>query len=100
MFSPANLTRLAAVVLMVCLVCSTKNTPALADIYPVKGVWVAHNREFPIGPGEICSSIRLSGVDVVSRNLISELLIFNENKRYVVKQKYAESQHANFDEND
>jgi hypothetical protein len=47
---------------------------------------VAHNHDFPIGPGEICSSIRLSGVEAVSRKLISELLIFNENKPYVVKQ--------------
>jgi hypothetical protein len=86
MFSPANLTRLAAAILMVYLVCSTKNSSAFADVYPVKGVWVAQSRDFPIGRGEICSSIRLSGVDAVSRKLISELLIFNENKRYVVKQ--------------
>src|SRR5215216_7722628 len=82
-FSPANPTRLAAAILIVCLVCLIKNSPAFADNYPVKGVWVAHNRDFPIGPGEICSSIRLSGVEAASRKLISELLIFNENKRYV-----------------
>jgi hypothetical protein len=85
-FSPANPTRLAAVFLIGCQVCLIKNSTAFADIYPVKGVWVAPNRDFPIGPGEICSSIRLSGVEAVSRRLISELLIFNENKRHVIKQ--------------
>ena len=62
------------------------SSPAFADVYPIRGVWVAHNRDFPIGPNEVCFTVRLSGVEAVVRRLISELLIFNENKRYEVKQ--------------
>lgn len=61
-------------------------SPALADIYPVRGVWVAQNHDFPIGPNEVCFTVRLSGIEAVARKLISELVIFNENKRYGVKQ--------------
>jgi hypothetical protein len=61
-------------------------SPALADIYPVRGVWVAQNHDFPIGPNEGCFTVRLSGIEAVARKLISELVIFNENKRYGVKQ--------------
>ena len=62
------------------------SSPAVADIYPVRGVWVAQNHDFPIGPNEVCFTVRLSGIEAVARKLISELLIFNENKRYGVKQ--------------
>ena len=62
------------------------SSPAVADIYPVRGVWVAQNHDFPIGPNEVCFTVRLSGIEAVARKLISELLIFAENKRYGVKQ--------------
>ena len=64
------------------LLCS----PGFAETYPVNGVWVTHNRDFPIGPNEVCFTIKLSGVEAVARKLISGLIIFNENKRYEVKQ--------------
>jgi hypothetical protein len=60
------------------------SSPVFADVYPIKGVWVAHNRDFPIGPNEACFTVRMSGVEAVVRKLIPELLIFNENKRYGV----------------
>jgi hypothetical protein len=63
------------------------SSPAVADIYPIKGVWVAPNRDFPIGPNEACFTVRLSGIEAVARKFIAELLIFNESKRYEVKQK-------------
>jgi len=62
------------------------SSPAVADIYPVRGVWVAPNPDFPIGPNEACFTVRLSGIEAVARKFIAELLIFNENKRYEVKQ--------------
>ena len=62
------------------------SSPAVADIYPVRGVWVAPNRDFPIGPNEACFTVRLSGVEAVARKLIAELHIFNESKRYEVRQ--------------
>jgi hypothetical protein len=62
------------------------SSPAVADIYPIRGVWVALNRDFPIEPNEACFTVRLSGIKAVARKFIAELLIFNENKRYEVKQ--------------
>jgi hypothetical protein len=62
------------------------SSPAVADIYPIKGVWVASNPDFPIRPDEACFTVRLSGIEAVTRKLIAELHIFNENKRYEVRQ--------------
>ena len=62
------------------------SSPAVADIYPVRGVWVAQTRDFPIGPNEACFTVRLSGIEAVARKLISELVIFDENKRYRIEQ--------------
>jgi hypothetical protein len=61
-------------------------SPAVADIYPIKGVWVAPNPDFPIRPDEACFTVRLSGIEAVARKFIAELHIFNENKRYEVRQ--------------
>jgi len=61
-------------------------SPAVADIYPIKGVWVAPNRDFPIRPDEACFTVRRSGIEAVTRKFIAELHIFNENKRYEVRQ--------------
>ena len=62
------------------------SSPAVADIYPIKGVWVAPNPDFPIRPDEACFTVRLSGIEAVTRKFIAELHIFNENKRYEVRQ--------------
>jgi hypothetical protein len=62
------------------------SSAAAADIYPVNGVWVAPNLDFPIGADEACFTIRLLGVEAIAWNSIAEILIFNENKRYDVKQ--------------
>ncbi len=62
------------------------SSPAAADIYPVNGIWVTLNPDFPIGANEACFNIRVSGVEAVVRKSIAEMLIFNENKRYDVKQ--------------
>jgi hypothetical protein len=62
------------------------SSPAAADVYPVNGIWVAPNPDFPIGTDEACLTIRLSGVEAVVRKSIAEMVIFNENKRYDVKQ--------------
>jgi hypothetical protein len=61
------------------------SSPAIAEIYPIRGVWVAPNRDFPVGPNEACFTVRMSGIEAVARKLITGLLIFNENKRYEVK---------------
>ena len=61
-------------------------TPAVADIYPIKGVWAAPNPDFLIRRDEACFTVRLSGIEAVTRKLIAELHIFNENKHYEVRQ--------------
>ena len=78
--------RLAGCAQLMGLVGLLLSSPAVADIYPIRGVWVAPNRDFPVGPNEACFTVRMSGIEAVARKLISELLIFNENKRYGVKQ--------------
>ena len=77
---------LAACAQLMSLVGLLLSSPAVADIYPIKGVWVAPNSDFPVRPDEACFTVRLSGVEAVARKLIAELHIFNESKRYEVRQ--------------
>lgn len=60
------------------------SSPAIADVYPVTGIWVTLDPNFPIGVDEACFTVRLSGVEAVGRHLIAEMLIFNGDKRYDV----------------
>jgi hypothetical protein len=78
--------RLAACVQLMVLVGLVLSSPAVADIYPIKGVWVAPNSDFPVRQDEACFTVRLSGIQAVTRKFIAQLLIFNENKRYEVRQ--------------
>ena len=58
---------------------------AVADIYPVNGVWVAPDLEFPVGIDAACFSLRTSGVQAVAKRSIGQLVIFNESTRYDLK---------------
>ena len=78
--------RLAACAQLMGLVGLLLSSPAAADIYPIKGVWVAPNSDFPVRPDEACFTVRVSGIQAVTRKFIAQLLIFNENKRYEVRQ--------------
>ena len=78
--------RIADCALLTGLVCLLLYSSAVADIYPIKGVWIAPNPDFPIRRDEACFTVRLSGIEAVTRKLIAELHIFNENKRYEVRQ--------------
>jgi hypothetical protein len=62
------------------------SSPAIADVYPVTGIWVTLDPAFPIGADEACFAVRLSGVEAVGRDSIAEMLIFNGDKRYDVKE--------------
>src|SRR3954469_25284560 len=57
-------------------------SPALADVYPVTGVWVTQDSNFPVGSYEACFAIRLSGLAAVNRNSIAEMMIFNGEYRW------------------
>ena len=78
--------RLADVARLAGLVGLLLSSAAAADIYPIKGVWVAPNPDFPSTPDEACFTVRLSGIEAVTRKVIAELLIFNQKKRYEVRQ--------------
>ena len=58
---------------------------AVAEIYPVNGVWTAIGPAFPINRHEACLSLKTFGTEAVSRKSIPELIIFTKGKRYVVK---------------
>src|ERR1700721_761686 len=58
---------------------------AVAETYPVNGVWTAIGPAFPINRHEACLSLKTFGTEAVSRKSIPELIIFTKGKRYVVK---------------
>jgi hypothetical protein len=59
--------------------------PAAAEVYPVSGVWVAIDTEFPAAANETCIAIKTFGVEAVSKKSISEMIIFAGQKRFDVK---------------
>jgi hypothetical protein len=59
--------------------------PAAAQAYPVSGVWVAIDTDFPAAANEACLAIKTFGVEAVSKKSITELIIFAKDKRYDVK---------------
>jgi hypothetical protein len=59
--------------------------PAAAEVYPVSGVWVAIDTDFPAAANEICLAVKTFGVEAVSKKSISEMIIFAKDKRYDVK---------------
>ena len=58
---------------------------AVAEVYPVNGVWIAIGPGFPINRHEACISLKTFGTEAVARKSIPELIIFTKNKRYHVK---------------
>jgi|UPI0004852364 hypothetical protein len=65
--------------------CLFLSSPAVAEIYPVNGVWVVPDHEFPMGTDAACFSLRTSGVQAVAKKMIGQLIIFNEGIRYDLK---------------
>jgi hypothetical protein len=62
------------------------SVPAAADVtYPISGVFAAINPEFPNATIEICTAVKIFGVEAVSEKSISELITFAKDKRYDVK---------------
>jgi hypothetical protein len=69
--------------LLICLVlCSSA---AMADVYPVHGVWVAMASDFLVDRDEPCLALKTFGTEAVSRKSIPELIIFTKDRRYDVK---------------
>jgi hypothetical protein len=61
------------------------SVPAAAEVYPVSGVWTAIDTDFPAAANEACVAVKTFGVEAVSKNSISEMIIFAKDKRYDVK---------------
>src|ERR1700721_1040454 len=51
---------------------------AVAEIYPVNGVWTAIGPAFPINRHEACLSLKTFGTEAVSGKSIPELIIFTK----------------------
>jgi hypothetical protein len=80
-----NVARLTLPALLGASISLFVNVPAVADVYPVSGVWAAPNAEFPIAADEACFTIKTLGVEAVARKSIPELIIFTNDKRYDLK---------------
>jgi hypothetical protein len=61
------------------------SSPAAAEVYPVSGVWVAIDTDFPAAANETCLAVKDFGVEAVSKKSISEMIIFAKDKRYDAK---------------
>ena len=59
--------------------------PATAQNYPISGVWVAIDPQFPTSIKETCIAVKTFGVEAVSKKSIAELVIFAKEKRFDVK---------------
>ena len=49
--------------------------PATAQNYPISGVWVAIDPQFPTSIKETCIAVKTFGVEAVSKKSIAELVI-------------------------
>jgi hypothetical protein len=61
------------------------SSAAMADVYPVDGVWVAMDTDFLADRDEACLALKTFGTEAVSKKSIPELIIFTKDKRYDVK---------------
>ena len=58
--------------------------PATAQniIYPVSGIFLPIDPDFPNASFEACLLVRTFGVDAVSKKSVAHLIIFDQNKRH------------------
>jgi hypothetical protein len=56
-----------------------------AQKYPISGVWVAIDPQFPTSIKETCIAVKTFGVEAVSKKSIAELLVFTRDKRFDVR---------------
>jgi hypothetical protein len=59
--------------------------PAAAQSYPISGVWVAIDPQFSKTISEMCIALKTFGTEAVANNLIPEITIFDQNKRFDVR---------------
>jgi hypothetical protein len=59
--------------------------PAAAQSYPISGVWAAIDPQFPKARSEMCTAVKTFGTAAVANNLIAEIIIFDQKKRFYVR---------------
>jgi hypothetical protein len=59
--------------------------PAAAQSYPISGVWAAIDPQFSKTISEMCIAVKTFGIEAVANNLIAEIIIFDQNKRFDVR---------------
>jgi hypothetical protein len=58
---------------------------AYAETYPVNGVWVAMDHQFPQSKAGACSTLKTIGVDALFSGSFPTVVIFSEGQRFVVR---------------
>jgi hypothetical protein len=64
------------------------SSAALAQTYPVSGVWVARDERFPSSGAGACLTLKKDGVDAIAAQSFPTLMIFSEDKRFEVRRNY------------
>jgi hypothetical protein len=59
---------------------------AFAQTYPVSGVWVATDHQFPQSKAGACFTLRTIGVDALVGGSFPMVMIFSDGQRFVVRE--------------
>ena len=69
----------------VLIVGSLSSFAAYAQTYPVSGVWVAMEHQFPQSRAGACLTLKTSGVDALFGGSFPTVMIFSDGRRFVVR---------------
>jgi hypothetical protein len=75
----------AAMRTSVLIVGSLSSFAACAQTYPVSGVWVAMDHQFPQSRAGACSTLKTIGVDALFGGSFPTVMIFSDGQRFVVR---------------
>ena len=75
----------AAMRTSVLIVGSLSSFAACAQTYPVSGVWVAMDRQFPQSKAGACLTLKTIGVDALFGGSFPTVMIFSDGQRFVVR---------------
>jgi len=64
---------------------SLSSFAAYAQTYPVSGVWVAMDHQFPQSKAGACLTLKTSGVDALFGGSFPTVMIFSDGRRFVVR---------------
>ena len=75
----------AAMLTSVLIVGSLSSFAACAQTYPVSGVWVAMEHQFPQSKAGACLTLKTIGVDALFGEPFPTVMIFSDGRRFVVR---------------